>query len=525
MINWDIIRDQLDNPILVKHVRSRLRRQPVAVGVVVVVALSLCISWAGYQLDWFLNGRAFEWLVVLQGIILVAIGASQVGSAVAGARKSGILDFHRVSPLTPAQLTLGFFFGAPIREYLLFAATLPFCALFMAFGVPSFHVFVELMILVIAIAWLFHGFALLNALITQGQASTRGTVGVVIFLLLFAFSMTRGGRMIPTVALFDGDARLEMFGYPLPWLAVVLAFIIVPLFFTYLAARRKMASERIHPLSKPQAIAALVSVGFLSLGATWQQEDPEPLRIGTLYVLAVTAMVVTVMVTPTEAEYVQGLWRAHKLGRPGLLWWDDLALNRTFLAIAAGIVLATTSIAWSAGQPSEIEIRYAETTQRAYPLACAAGVLVVVYFGLARQYFLLRSGQRGKTYFGLFLFLTWILPLVIGSILAFSTNQVHGGIASQMLFCLSPIPGLGMVAASHRWHAPDTAIEAMLITPALLFVFVFNMLLVNARRRVFKAFRDSASSTEAQTVDLLATDVMAVQTVPIPLTLKPETSP
>ena len=42
------------------------------------------------------------------------------------ARESGILDFHRVSPMAPAAVVLGFFFGAPIREYLLFAATLPF---------------------------------------------------------------------------------------------------------------------------------------------------------------------------------------------------------------------------------------------------------------------------------------------------------------------------------------------------------------------------------------------------------------
>ena len=86
-----------------------------------------------------------------------------------GAKVSGILDFHRVSPLTPAELTLGFFFGAPIREYVLFACTLPFVALFLAFGVPSVHGFIQLSILMVAIAWVFHGLALLNSLIMKGQ--------------------------------------------------------------------------------------------------------------------------------------------------------------------------------------------------------------------------------------------------------------------------------------------------------------------------------------------------------------------
>ncbi len=354
MINRDWMRDQLDNPIFVKHVRSRLRRQPVAAGVVVVAVLCLCIAWAGYELDSFQNGRAFEWLVMLQAVILVAIGGSQVGVAVAGAGKSGILDFHRVSPLTPAQLTLGFFFGAPIREYLLFAVTLPFSTLFLAYGVPSLHGFVQILILMVAIAWLFQGLALLNALISKGQASTRGTAAIVI-LLMFGFGMMRGWRIIPSVALFDGDARLELFGYSLPWLAVTLCFIFVPLFFTYLAARRKMASERIHPLSKWQGVAALLSVAILSLGATWKQSEPEVLRVAVLYVLVVTSMIVIAMVTPNQAEYLKGLWRARRMGRATLPWSNDLSLNRTFLAIATAIVLATTTLAWSApeGSPTD----------------------------------------------------------------------------------------------------------------------------------------------------------------------------
>lgn len=133
-----------------------------------------------------------------------------------------------------------------------------------------------------------------------------------------------------------------------------------------------------------------------------------------------------------------------------------------------------------------------------YPLASAAGVLIVAYFGLAYQYFSLQFGQRGKTYFGLFLFLTWILPLVLGTIFAMSSNQVDGGIAGQMMFCLSPIPGLGMVSTSGQGSSLHTAIRAMLITPALLFAFVFNTLLVGARRRAHHAFIESSRASEDQ---------------------------
>ena len=97
---WVRIQAWLDNPIFVKHLRSRLRVQAVVSAIVVVQALCLCIAWAGFQLKGFDNGTAFGWLLFLQVIIIVAVGGAQAASAVSGARTSGILDFHRVSPLS-----------------------------------------------------------------------------------------------------------------------------------------------------------------------------------------------------------------------------------------------------------------------------------------------------------------------------------------------------------------------------------------------------------------------------------------
>ena len=94
----------LDNPIFVKHVRSRLRLQPTASAIVVVQALCLCIAWAGFQLGTFSNGAAYGLLLFLQLIIIVGIGGAQVAAAAGGSRASGILDFHRVSPLSRDEL-------------------------------------------------------------------------------------------------------------------------------------------------------------------------------------------------------------------------------------------------------------------------------------------------------------------------------------------------------------------------------------------------------------------------------------
>jgi len=491
-MDWDRLVDWLDNPILVKHARSRLRRQPFVSSLVVVQILCLCIVWAGYQLNIFNTGGAFELVVLLQGIILIVMGGAQVSAAVNGARASGVLDFHRVSPLSPAELTLGFFFGAPIREYILFASTLPYAAICLAIGAPTFRGFVQVVILLLTTAWILQGLALLNALIFKPRANTRGAVGLVVFFVILFLNLLRIGRFAPSAVLFDGDLRSDFFGFSLPWLAVVLFFEAPLLFFIFIAAARKMDSERLHPFTKSQALAALAILGFLTLGAIWRQDSYDVLQVSALYVMVIIAILLTITVTPSRAEYQKGLWRARKAGRTHLPWWDDLALNRVSLFIACFLVLLSANIAWS---QSGKEPRFVSNSMAAaIPLAIATGVLVVAYFGLALQFFLLRYGARAKIYFGLFLFIAWLVPLVAGTILAAATSPMVDEAGSQALLSLSPVMGIGMIASATRTRSVTaaTVAQAAAITPPLFFAFLFNTLLIAARRRTHMAFQASA---------------------------------
>jgi hypothetical protein len=489
------IRAWLENPIFVKHVRSRLRKQSLMTAIVVVQALCLCIVWAGYQLGSFESGGTFRLLYLLQITILVVLGASQAGSAVGASRASGILDFHRVSPLTPAELVLGFFFGAPIREYALFATTLPYAGLCLAFGQPTVHELVQWMILLVTSAWVVHGLAVLHGLNGKPRAGSRGVVGIIIFLfVIFANTIFSMGRMgfAP-----DLGARWSFYGFDLPWLAVVVMHQAAVLFFIYLACQRRMASERIHVLSKPQATAAMGTLSFLLMGDAWGREANPPFMLGTLYVTVIAAVLLVLIVTPNQAEYVKGLWRARKLGRARLSAWHDLSLNRLFLAIACAIVLVTTTFAWSVVVP--VTIPFYQSEMNGYPMAIATGVLVVAYFGLALQYFNLRFGARAKMYFGLFLFLAWLLPLIGGTIVSMASMYGRAETPAQFVFSLSPVAGIGMSAAGSTEMSVLRALQGAAIAPALGFTFVFNSLLIAAHRRVLRGF--AALSEKPRTVE------------------------
>ena len=66
--------------------------------------------------------------------------------------------------------------------------------------------------------------------------------------------------------------------------------------------------------------------------------------------------------------------------------------------------------------------------------------------------------------------------------------------ASAVLFSLSPVAGLGAIAVLDPAEPSSTAVRAAAITPALLFTFVFNSLLISARRRAYKEFLAAAGA-------------------------------
>lgn len=480
MMSGDWLAGWFDNPIFVKHLRSRLRPQPLASAVTITLVLCLCIVYAGFQLNAFQSGGAFGALFALQAIVLGIIGTAQVSTSVSTAKTSGILDFHRVSPLSPAELVFGFFFGPPVREYLLFACTLPFAAFCLAVDALNFRELLQLMILLISTSWVLHGLSLVSALATKRQsAGARGVLGFIIFSLMLSNGLFTGfGNVLNTL---DHDPRLDFFGVSLPWLVVVLLYQIPVLLFTYLAARRKMESERLHPFSKPQGGAAMATLGVLALGGVWTMNGTDWMALGLIYVLAAVGLIVTVMVTPTQAEYSKGVWRALRPGQPRVSYWDDLAINRVFLITICAVVLAAATIGWNRLAERRM---FAGTLDRdSFPLAIANGVLVVAYFGLAHQYFQLRFGRRGANYLALFLFLTWGVPLLVGSILLFASFADPG--PAQIVYALSPVAGIGLsTEIGDRTGVNHMAVQAAAITPSLLFTFVFNGLVSSARRRV-----------------------------------------
>jgi hypothetical protein len=497
----------LDNPLFVKHLRSRLRRPQVMPSAVVVLVLCLCISYGGYQLGGFTNGGAFGMLLSLQTIILGLIGAAQVSSAVGGARESGILDFHRVSPLSPLAVTLGFFFGAPVREYLLFALTVPFTLICAANDAPSLGGLLQTMAVLFLTSWTLHALALFAALSSKKpKGGAKGLVGLMIFMFIFGGQF--GFYALRWASAFVGESpSFNFFGIPLHWLVFVFVYGVPTLFFLLLASVRKMRSERAHAFTKPEAVACLAVQAVLTLGAVWSLQDASFLTLVVLYLLVVIACVLTVTITPNLGEYAKGMRRAERLGRKRLGYWDNLSLNRVALSAYCAIVLAASTVAWKLVEASEpngfaVANPFGAAAPPDYKLSIAVGVLTVAYVGLALQFFVLLSPKRGATFMGLFLFMTWLVPAVIGSI---AGAAGAGGDTALFITSLSPVVGIAS-SANIGPKVGTYAIQAAALGPALVFAFLFNNLVTVQRRRALKAIHDGpgAPAKPAPVLDPLA---------------------
>lgn len=472
----------LDNPLLVKHVRSRLRPGQLLPWLAMVVVICLCILLSGQYFGTYATGTALSLTLGLQVFILAFLGAQQVGSAVSGARESGILDFHRVSPQPPSWLALGFFLGAPVREYVFFVATAPFALLAALLSPGGVGVLLILWLCLFLIAWVLHAIALLSGLAgRKPKGATRGGMLGMMFLGLFLIQPIGAGVYFAATRL-QGTVTIPFFGLAVPWYLFVVFYLGVFLGFLFLACARRMRSDSAHIYTKAEAVAAMFTAGVLLLGAFWGYPDGSYLVLAMIYVETVLACVLISTVTPSQAEYVRGLRRSLHRGRRRPSPWSDEGTNQVATILICALVFLGPTILWEASQHRN------DGGPSSDALTIAIGVFVAAYFGFGLQYFLLRLPKSGSTYMALLILFAWLLPVLIGSIALGAGNDRGLG---QLILALSPLAGIVMSSGLIDEPIAEGARLAA-IGPAIGLAFFLAFLLTSTQRRVDRAVKSAS---------------------------------
>lgn len=439
-----------ENPLIVKHCRSRLRGQQLGPAMVGVVVVAILILWGAIASRSLQAGGGFVTLLFLQGAILFLGGSSQVAASVAHARDSGILDFHRISPQSPRSLALGFLIGGAVREWILFGCTLPFSLLCAVLGPPGILGWLLILLDMVVVALLYHAMAVVAGLVSPKTKGANSSVVGIILMLHWLFVGFGPGLLtiVPTVRDVMDWGRFGLpaptfFGAPSGELLLSLLHQIPLLIFIFIAAERRMRHERAYFYPKPLAVGFLGIVGLLTLGDVLHsptliraggERFAGPVVVGTL---VVAGLLLITAVTPNAGDFANGVRRARKRERRGAPPWSDLASNWTAALAFCGVLLVTCLAAVVLGGS---EVSPSRTIAAAFVGAC-----VLLYFASGKQAFDLMYRKSGAGYFTLFIFLIWLVPLAAGMLAGASGL---GDAVSQALMGLSPLAGIPLVAGA-----------------------------------------------------------------------------
>lgn len=435
-----------DNPILMRHVRSRLRAPQGTYLIIAVFLLAACLLWAGHSMGALNGWSIFLLYYVIQIFVLHFAGTTQVAASISQTNDSGILDFHRVAPLTPTATTMGFVLGAPIREYLVAVVFLPFALFCAIIGQPGLGGYLTSTVVLISTTLLFHSLAMTTGL-AVAPGKTRGAAMSVALLLVMAYfttplvfeqqipipgMLTAGPALAEAVGVPGGPPTF--FGLALPVFVQSLIYQVPLTTFLMLAAVRRMRSAQAPMYSKTMAVAFLVTVSVLNLGGTvgHRDVDPELIIPIMLYVNCMVSICVTLAITPSLGTYRNCVRRSrkHNMHRPPL--WSDGSSNRAVVLAFASVTLAMVQIVKSTVA--------AKMDPRFWPQV-GTTLFVISYFGSATQFFSLKFPRRWKPVLSLFLFLFWLLPPLVGALVGATFGDDD---MAEIIASLSPLWGIGM---------------------------------------------------------------------------------
>ncbi|MDB4585068.1 hypothetical protein N9097_00625, partial [bacterium] len=251
------------NPIVRRYARSRLRPVGAFSSLLVFLMIAGFIFFLARQASMSRGGMEIVDaartpilpLLVLQGIILFMLGTGQVAGAMTAEADEGVLEYQRLAPMTPLAKVTGYLFGLPVREWLIFLATMPFSIFSMWQGQVPLGIALQLYLVFIGAGILYHLTGLLAGTVMKNRRwAFLGSIGLIFVLY----------TILPQIAKFG-----------LVYLKYLTIRPVVEEFFPFLIERRAGSlvetlqelapTARFFGMNLPQSAFTLLSQGVLIL--------------------------------------------------------------------------------------------------------------------------------------------------------------------------------------------------------------------------------------------------------------------
>lgn len=436
---------------------------------------------------------ALPGILVIQAIILMMFGTGAVAAGVSQERDEGLLDYVRMTPMSPTAKIIGSLFGLPAREYLLFAMTMPLVAVIVAISGFSLLTLGHFYLVFFTSVLVYHMTALVVGMVSpKPRLASMMSMGLVVVLYFALPNLSRIGitffeflTIRPTfLGLLQQEMpeslrmRAEMNGIdtfrPVPFFAgeirptiytlLVQGFLIAAMFSV---VRRNWRDTRNHLFSKAGALVVFSGVTVFTLASLWAvvaQDEAyndlfDPLgyhasegRIPeTFFFLLMTCLVIVggtyvflvCAVTPSKSRTLSGFRHARRLGRQGLELGGDAASSLPVAAVMLAIMLGAGFAIMS------LAIRRGDYFVSAPGLI--QSVTVVALFVSIGLFIQGAAEAMSLRLFGVAMFLFWMIPFFSMVIMFAAFEQFEQG-----LYLGQPCPpiSLGLALA---WMLETTA--------------------------------------------------------------------
>lgn len=165
------------NPIVRRYRRSQMRPVRLWAAIVITVVIAGFIATMSYLPLRYRVGFteadaarvAFIPLLVYQVAILAVFGTAAIGAGILRESEEGMIEYQRLTPLSPLAKVLGYLFGLPIRQYVAFGITACFSAFSIIVGEIPFRAWGSVYLVLFSSTILYHLLALVTGLIIKSR--------------------------------------------------------------------------------------------------------------------------------------------------------------------------------------------------------------------------------------------------------------------------------------------------------------------------------------------------------------------
>jgi len=502
------------NPIFIRFCRSQLRVKK-AIFWYCLVLIASAFTTAIIYVPQVVQGiepknaaqAALVPILIIQGVVLLFLGTGSVASGITREKVENVLNYQRLTPLPIHQKILGYLFGLPVREYVLFAITLPFLIFILIVGRIPMSAFGPYYLIFFTSTILYHFTGMVAGMISKRwRWSARISQGLIILLYFVLPNLSHIGlvflefltvrpvfveKILPLVA---ANTEMEMSGigfmagHSVPFFTTlisgsVFSFLIqslLILLFTMIIAR-KWRADTVPAISKAMAVGTFLGFSILSLANIWPNltrsenalnifqshgDLAKEVAVSVLpLILAITStMLAFVLMTSAltdPMQYRHGQIKARRLNLIKLSPWDDassgyLMTSLLCLIQVSLIGIATTTI-YYAGYFEGMEAGPFRIL-----ILMTSCILFMFYFQGLKENF-------GGGPLALFALLHWLLPVLVAILIIAISRDLLG--TTLLVAALSPLP---MIPFSVVMLVPDEEVAQVLpeIQRALGFGFI-----------------------------------------------------